>query len=70
MWASLIGQSQPPPELIMKEFTSAGRIEALMEHTEGMDFILVQLDLKNDSLLFKQNSCILAIIQMKSEKIK
>ena len=52
MWASmLIGQSQSPPELIMKEFTSAGRIEALMEHAEGMDFILVQLDLKNDSLL-------------------
>jgi hypothetical protein len=46
----LISQNQPPPELIMKEFTPAGRIEALMEHTEGADFILIQLDLKNDSL--------------------
>ncbi len=46
----LIGQSQSASALIMKEFTPAGRIEALIENAEGNDFLLIQLDLKNDSL--------------------
>ena len=45
-----MGQNQSTSALIMKDFITAGRIEALMEHVEGDDFLLIQLDLKNDSL--------------------
>ena len=52
----LIGQSQSASALIMKEFAPAGRIEALMEDVEGDDFLLIQLDLKNDSLFSLVNT--------------
>ena len=44
------GQSNDPAEPIIKEFTPAGRIEALIDDSVGSNMILVQLDLKNDSL--------------------
>jgi len=46
----LVSQSENPPELIIKEFTPAGRIEALVENNQTEDLILLQLNLKNDSL--------------------
>ena len=46
----LLGQSDNPPKPIIKEFTPAGRIEALMEENHSDEWILIQLDLKNDSL--------------------
>ncbi|MBC8255873.1 MAG: hypothetical protein H8E85_01020 [Candidatus Marinimicrobia bacterium] len=46
----LLGQEGNPPELIMKDFTPSGRIEALVENIQYEEFLLVQLDLKNDSL--------------------
>ena len=46
----LMGQSEEPPEPIIKEFTPAGRIEALIDGVQEAHLVLVQLDLKNDSL--------------------
>ena len=49
----LLGQNenlQEPPEPIIKEFTPAGRIEALVDEAVDSHMLLVQLDLKNDSL--------------------
>ncbi|MDP6936421.1 MAG: dockerin type I repeat-containing protein [Candidatus Marinimicrobia bacterium] len=47
-----MGQAAEPPEVTMKEFQPAGRIEALVEDiSENKKLVLVQLDLKNDSLL-------------------
>ena len=46
----LNGQSNHPTEKIIKEFTPAGRIEALVDEGNSIDLLLVQLDLKNDSL--------------------
>ena len=55
----LLGQNknlQEPPEPIIKEFTPAGRIEALLDETVDSHMLLVQLDLKNDSLFNIVNS--------------
>ena len=46
----LTAQDGNPPIPIIKEFTPAGRIEALVENSQSDNLILVQLDLKNDSL--------------------
>ena len=46
----IVAQHENPPELIIKEFTPAGRIEALVENSQSDNLLLVQLDLKNDSL--------------------
>ena len=46
----LKGQVGHLPEMIMKEFKAAGRIEALMNDNLSNEWLLVQLDLKNDSL--------------------
>jgi len=47
----LYSQSAEPPEITIKEFQPAGRIEALVEEVNANEkFYLVQLDLKNDSL--------------------
>ena len=46
----LSGQNGNPPVHITKEFTPAGRIEALMDVNHSDEWLLVQLDLKNDSL--------------------
>ena len=46
----IVAQNENPPELLMKEFTPAGRIEALVENSQSDNLLLVQLDLKNDSL--------------------
>ena len=46
----LTAQDGNPPISIIKEFTPAGRIEALVENSQSDNLILVQLDLKNDSL--------------------
>ena len=46
----LLGQHENPPTPIIKEFTPAGRIEALMDENQTNEWILVQLNLKNDSL--------------------
>ncbi len=46
----LAAQNENPPEIINKEFTPAGRIEALVDNSQTDNLILVQLDLKNDSL--------------------
>ena len=46
----IVAQNENPPELIIKEFTPAGRIEALVENSQSDNLLLVQLDLKNDSL--------------------
>ena len=47
----LAAQNENPPEIINKEFTPAGRIEALVDNSQTDNLVLVQLDLKNDSLL-------------------
>ena len=44
------GQSNNSKAIIDRKFVTAGRIEALIDASEHMDFLLVQLDLKNDSL--------------------
>ena len=46
----IIGQNGNPPELVMKEFKPAGQIEALMDNNLSGEWLLVQLNLKNDSL--------------------
>ena len=46
----LTAQDGNPPKPIIKEFTPAGRIEALMDENYSDEWILVQLNLKNDSL--------------------
>jgi len=46
----IVAQNENPPELIIKEFTPAGRIEALVENSQSDNLLLIQLDLKNDSL--------------------
>lgn len=46
----LVGQNGNSPELIIKEFTPAGRIEALIGDDRYDNLLLIQLDLKNDSL--------------------
>ena len=46
----LLGQNGDPPKPIIKEFTPAGRIEALMDENHSDKWLLIQLDLKNDSL--------------------
>ena len=46
----LFGQSEKPPQPIIKEFTPAGRIEALVDGVLDAHLLLVHLDLKNDSL--------------------
>jgi hypothetical protein len=46
----LAAQNENLPELIIKEFTPAGRIEALVENIQTDNLFLIQLDLKNDSL--------------------
>jgi hypothetical protein len=45
-----MGEQKNPPELIIKEFKPAGRIEALMDYNLPDEWLLVQLNLKNDSL--------------------
>ena len=54
----LSGQIDPPPAAVMKEFVPAGRIEALIDDAQNDDYLLVQLDLKNDSLFNLVNSLI------------
>ena len=46
----LVAQNENPPEPIIKEFTPAGRIEALVVDNQDENLLLIQLDLKNDSL--------------------
>ena len=46
----LIAQDGNPPIPIIKEFTPAGRIEALVDENHSEEWLLVQLNLKNDSL--------------------
>ena len=46
----LTAQDGNSPKPIIKEFTPAGRIEALMDENYSDEWILVQLNLKNDSL--------------------
>ena len=46
----LIGQNGTAPKPIIKEFIPAGRIEALMDDNISEDWLLIQLNLKNDSL--------------------
>ena len=46
----LMAQDGNPPKPIIKEFTHAGRIEALMDENHSDEWLLIQLDLKNDSL--------------------
>lgn len=46
----LAAQNENPPEPIIKEFTPAGRIEALVVDNQDENLLLIQLDLKNDSL--------------------
>ena len=57
------GQNEPSPEFIVKEFIPAGRIEALIDGNESAHHLLVQLDLKNDSLLNIVNTIILWLIR-------
>ena len=47
---SILFGIESPPEPIIKEFIPAGRIEALIDGNQGENLILIQLDLKNDSL--------------------
>ena len=46
----LAGQEVNPPEIIMKEFKPSGRIEALIDNNLSIELLLIQLNLKNDSL--------------------
>jgi len=46
----ILCQNINPPTPIIKEFTPAGRIEALVDETIDTHLLLVQLNLKNDSL--------------------
>ena len=46
----LAAQNENPPEPIIKVFTPAGRIEALVVNSQDENLLLIQLDLKNDSL--------------------
>ena len=46
----LVAQNENPPDPIIKEFTPAGRIEALVVDNQDENLLLIQLDLKNDSL--------------------
>jgi len=46
----IVAQNENPPELIIKEFTPAGRIDALVVDNQDENLLLIQLDLKNDSL--------------------
>jgi len=46
----LVAQNENPPDPIIKEFTPAGRIEALVVDNQDKNLLLIQLDLKNDSL--------------------
>ena len=46
----LLGYSEEPPDEIIKKFIPAGRIEALIDGSAQTDLVLVQMDLKNDSL--------------------
>ena len=46
----LIGQGEISPKPIIKEFIPAGHIEALIDGAVDSHMLLVQLDLKNDSL--------------------
>ena len=46
----IMAQDGNPPKPIIKEFTHAGRIEALMYENHSEEWLLVQLNLKNDSL--------------------
>ena len=46
----LTAQDENPSTPVIKEFTPAGRIEALVENSQSDNLILVQLDLRNDSL--------------------
>ena len=43
----LLGQNDNPSEPIIKEFTPAGRIEALVDGVVDSHMLLVQLNLKN-----------------------
>jgi hypothetical protein len=57
----LLGQNGDPPKPIIKEFTPAGRIEALMDVNHSNEWLLVQLDLKNDSLFNLVNDILAAM---------
>ncbi len=57
----LLGQNGDPPKPIIKEFTPAGRIEALMDVNHSDEWLLVQLDLKNDSLFNLVNDIVPAM---------
>ena len=48
--SNLYSQDNATSELPMKEFIHAGRIEALMDDKSNSDWLLVQLNLPNDSL--------------------
>ena len=54
----LLGDTEDTKEVIVKEFIPAGRIEALIDNSHSDDYLLVQLDLKNDSLFNLINSII------------
>ncbi len=45
-----MAQNENPPDPIIKEFTPAGRIETLVVDNQDDNLLLIQLDLKNDSL--------------------
>jgi len=57
----MLGQNENPPKPIIKEFTPAGRIEALMDETHSDEWLLVQLNLKNDSLFNLVNNLLPAM---------
>ena len=46
----LIGQIKQQSQPIIKQFVPAGRIDAMIDISENEKYLLVQLDLKNDSL--------------------
>ena len=46
----MFGESDNVPNKIIKEFIPAGSIDALIGESSQIDLVLIQLDLKNDSL--------------------
>ena len=50
VFSFLLGQTDNSHPRINRKFISAGSIEALVDGSNDMDLLLVQLDLKNDSL--------------------
>ena len=46
----LVAQNENPPNPIIKEFTPSWLIEALVVYNQDENLLLIQLDLKNDSL--------------------